>query len=154
MNIREYGKIYEGISLGRYKVSNLYKHSLTIDQHQTMIDITETIREDIKNSGVEEGIAIVYCPHTTAGITINENADPDVVRDLLYGFEKVYPTSDKNYRHFEGNSHAHMKSSTMGASQTLIINEEKLILGCWQDVYFCEFDGPRKRNFYVKIMKG
>ena len=154
MNIREYGKIYEGISLGRYKVSNLYKHSLTIDQHQTMIDITETIREDIKNSGVEEGIAIVYCPHTTAGITINENADPDVVRDLIYGFEKVYPTSDKNYRHFEGNSHAHMKSSTMGASQTLIINDGKLILGCWQDVYFCEFDGPRKRNFYVKIMGG
>ena len=154
MNIREYGKIYEGISLGRYKVSNLYKHSLTIDQHQTMIDITDTIREDVKNSGVKEGIAIVYCPHTTAGITINENADPDVVRDLIYGFEKVYPTSDKNYRHFEGNSHAHMKSSTMGASQTLIINDGKLILGCWQDVYFCEFDGPRKRNFYVKIMGG
>ena len=135
-------------------MSNLYKHSLTIDKHQAMIDITETIREDIKNSGVKEGIAIVYCPHTTAGITINENADPDVVRDLLYGFEKVYPTSDKNYRHFEGNSHAHMKSSTMGASQTLIINDGKLILGCWQDVYFCEFDGPRKRNFYVKIMGG
>ncbi len=135
-------------------MSNLYKHSLTIDKHQAMIDITETIREDIKNSGVKEGIAIVYCPHTTAGITINENADPDVVRDLIYGFEKVYPTNDKNYRHFEGNSHAHMKSSTMGASQTLIINDGKLILGCWQDVYFCEFDGPRKRNFYVKIMGG
>ena len=135
-------------------MSNLYKHSLTIEKNQAMIDITDTIREDVKNSGVEEGIAIVYCPHTTAGITINENADPDVVRDLIYGFEKVYPTSDKNYRHFEGNSHAHMKSSTMGASQTLIINDGKLILGCWQDVYFCEFDGPRKRNFYVKIMGG
>lgn len=135
-------------------MSNLYKHSLTIEKRQTMIDITEIIREDVRNSGIKEGIAIIYCPHTTAGITINENADPDVVRDLIYGFEKVYPTSDKNYRHFEGNSHAHMKSSTMGASQTLIINDGKLILGCWQDVYFCEFDGPRKRNFYVKIMKG
>lgn len=135
-------------------MSNLYKHSLTIEKRQTMIDITDTIREDVKNSGVKEGIAIIYCPHTTAGITINENADPDVVRDLIYGFEKVYPTEDRNYRHFEGNSHAHMKSSTMGPSQTIIISEGKLILGCWQDVYFCEFDGPRNRNFYVKVMQG
>lgn len=135
-------------------MSNLYKHSLTIEKRQTMIDITETIREDVRNSGIKEGIAIIYCPHTTAGITINENADPDVVRDLVYGFEKVYPTDDRNYRHFEGNSHAHMKSSTMGGSQTLIINEGRLILGRWQDVYFCEFDGPRNRNFYVKVMQG
>lgn len=135
-------------------MSNLYKHSLTIEKRQTMIDITDIIREDVRKSNVKDGIAIIYCPHTTAGITINENADPDVVRDLVYGFEKAYPTDDKNYRHFEGNSHAHMKSSTMGASQTLIINEGKLILGRWQDVYFCEFDGPRNRNFYVKVMQG
>ena len=135
-------------------MSNLYKHSLTIEKRQTMIDITDIIREDVRNSNVKDGIAIIYCPHTTAGITINENADPHVVRDLIYGFEKAYPTDDKNYRHFEGNSHAHMKSSTMGASQTLIINEGKLILGRWQDVYFCEFDGPRNRNFYVKVMQG
>ena len=135
-------------------MSNLYKHSLTIEKRQTMIDITDIIREDVRNSNVKDGIAIIYCPHTTAGITINENADPDVVRDLVYGFEKAYPTDDKNYRNFEGNSHAHMKSSTMGASQTLIINEGKLILGRWQDVYFCEFDGPRNRNFYVKVMQG
>lgn len=135
-------------------MNNLYKHSLTIEKRQTMIDITDTIREDVKDSGIKEGIAVIYCPHTTAGITINENADPDVVRDLIYGFEKVYPTDDRNYRHFEGNSHAHMKSSTMGASQTLIISEGKLILGCWQDVYFCEFDGPRNRNLYVKVMQG
>ena len=81
-------------------MNKLYKHSLKIDNRQTMIDITSIIEEDIKNSGVEEGIAIIYCPHTTAGITINENADPDVVRDLIYGFEKVYPTNDKNYKHF------------------------------------------------------
>lgn len=135
-------------------MSNLYKHSLTIEKRQTMIDITDTIREDVRNSGVKEGIAIIYCPHTTAGITINENADPDVVRDLIYGFEKVYPTEDRNYKHFEGNSHAHMKSSTMGPSQTIIISEGKLILGCWQDVYFCEFDGSRNRNFYVKVIQG
>ena len=83
-----------------------------------------------------------------------ENADPDVVRDLIYGFEKAYPSEDGNYRHFEGNSHAHMKSSTMGASQTLILDDGKLILGTWQDVYFCEFDGPRNRSFYVKILEG
>ena len=135
-------------------ISNLYKHSLSINKSQTMVDITTTIEEDIKKSGVKEGIAVVYCPHTTAGITINENADPDVVRDLIYGFEKVYPTNDRNYKHFEGNSHAHMKSSTIGASQTLIIDNGRLILGTWQDVYFCEFDGPRNRNFYVKIMEG
>lgn len=135
-------------------MKNLYKHSLSINKAQTMVDITEIVKEDIKDSKVKDGIVVVYCPHTTAGITINENADPDVVRDLVYGFEKAYPTDDKNYRHFEGNSHAHMKSSTMGASQTLIINEGKLILGRWQDVYFCEFDGPRNRNFYVKVMQG
>lgn len=135
-------------------MKKLYKHSLTISKSQTMIDITEMIKADIKESGVKDGIVVVYCPHTTAGITINENADPDVVRDLIYGFEKVYPTNDNNYRHYEGNSHAHMKSSTMGASQTLIIDNGKLILGTWQDIYFCEFDGPRNRTFYVKILEG
>ena len=135
-------------------MKKLYKHSLTISTSQTMIDITEMIKADIKESGVKDGIVVVYCPHTTAGITINENADPDVVRDLIYGFEKVYPSNDNNYKHYEGNSHAHMKSSTMGASQTLIIDDGKLILGMWQDIYFCEFDGPRNRNFYVKIIEG
>lgn len=135
-------------------MKKLYKHLLTISKPQTMVDITEMIKADIKESGVKDGIVVVYCPHTTAGITINENADPDVVRDLIYGFEKVYPTNDNNYRHYEGNSHAHMKSSTMGASQSLIIDNGKLILGTWQDIYFCEFDGPRNRTFYVKILEG
>ncbi|MCI8373004.1 MAG: YjbQ family protein [Lachnospiraceae bacterium] len=133
---------------------NLFKHSLTINKPQNMIKITNYIREDIEKSGIKDGIIVVFCPHTTAGITINENADPDVVHDLIYGFEKTYPTHDQNYRHFEGNSHAHMKSSTMGASQTLILQEGKIIFGTWQDVYFCEFDGPRNRTFYVKIMEG
>lgn len=135
-------------------MSKLFKHSLSINDRQTMINITDIIKNDLMTSNVKDGIIVVYSPHTTAGITINENADPDVVRDLIYGFEKVYPTFDKNYRHFEGNSHAHMKSTTMGASQSLIVNEGELILGRWQDVYFCEFDGPRNRNFYVKIIEG
>ncbi len=133
---------------------NLFKHELSISERQTMVDITTQIRDDIKKSGIQEGIAVVYCPHTTAGITINENADPDVVRDLIYGFEKVYPTNDRNYRHFEGNSHAHMKSSTMGASATLIVTEGSPVLGVWQDVYFCEYDGPRNRSYYVKVIEG
>ena len=135
-------------------MNNIFKHSLSIDKKQTLIDITSIIKEDIKSSNIQDGIVIVYCPHTTAGITINENADPDVIHDLVYGYEKAYPSVDSNYRHFEGNSHAHSKSSCVGASQTLILNKGKLILGIWQDIYFCEFDGPRTRTFYVKIIEG
>lgn len=133
---------------------NLFKHELRINQTQNMVKITNSIREDILKSGIKYGIVVVYCPHTTAGVTINENADPDVVRDMIYGFEKAYPTIDKNYRHFEGNSHAHLKSSTVGPSQTLILDGGELIMGIWQDVYFCEFDGPRNRTYYVKIIEG
>ena len=135
-------------------MQTLFKHSLTINSPQTLIDITAYIKEDIKLSNIKEGIVLVYCPHTTAGITVNENADPDVIHDLIYGFEKVYPTHDCKYKHFEGNSHAHMKSSTMNASQSFILSEGNLILGRWQDIYFCEFDGPRNRTFYVKILQG
>lgn len=135
-------------------MANLFKHSIEITPRQTMVNITSYIRDDIKSSNIKNGIIVVYCPHTTAGITTNENADPDVVRDLVYGFEKAYSTIDSNYKHFEGNSHAHLKSSTIGASQTLILNNGNLILGRWQDIYFCEFDGPRDRTFYVKIMEG
>ena len=135
-------------------MSNLFKHSLTISNRQDFINITSYIKDDIKQSKILNGIVILYCPHTTAGITINENVDPDVVHDCIYGFEKVYPTFDKNYKHFEGNSHALLKSSTVGVSQILILHNGSLILGTWQDVYFCEFDGPRNRTFYVKILEG
>ena len=104
-------------------MNNLFKHELTINQRQTLVDITSYIKNDIEKSKIRNGIVLVYCPHTTAGITINENADPDVVTDLIYGFEKVFNTIDSNYKHFEGNSHAHLKSSTVSASQSLILNE-------------------------------
>lgn len=133
---------------------NLFEHHLTIKPRQAMLKITEFIKKDLEESKIQEGIAVIYCPHTTAGITINENADPDVVTDLIYGMEKSFPTSDPVYRHFEGNSHAHMKSSVMGAAAHLIISKGSLILGTWQDVYFCEFDGPRNRTFYVKLLEG
>lgn len=135
-------------------MSNLFKHSIEINPRQTMADITSYVKKDIRDSDITDGIVVVYCPHTTAGITINENADPDVIKDLIYGFEKVYPSNDDNYKHFEGNSHAHLKSSTIGASQTLILNNGNLLLGRWQNIYFCEFDGPRDRTFYVKIIEG
>ncbi|MBE6070797.1 MAG: YjbQ family protein [Clostridium butyricum] len=135
-------------------MASLFNHSLTISNKQDLINITSQIENDIKQSNISHGIVIVYSPHTTAGITINENADPDVLHDCIYGFEKAYPTIDKNYKHFEGNSHAHLKSSTVGASQTLILHNGSLILGTWQAIYFCEFDGPRNRTFYVKIIEG
>ena len=113
--------------------------------------ITPQVREAITKSGVADGIAIVYCPHTTAGITINENADPDVVHDLLIGFDKAFPDRPE-FRHAEGNSSAHLKASAMDSSVTVIMAGNKPVLGTWQGIYFCEFDPPRTRKFYVKVL--
>ena len=135
-------------------MANLFEHGLSTGGAQRLIKITNALREDIRASGIEEGLAVIYCPHTTAGITINENADPDVCTDILYGFEKVFPTRDARYQHSKGNSHAHMKCSVMGASQTVVIHRGEPLLGIWQAVYFCEFDGPRERKYYVKIVEG
>ena len=132
----------------------LYKHDIETTMKQQMLKVTHTVQEDIASSGVEEGIAVVYSPHTTAGFTINENADPDVVTDMLSALEKTVPTIDSDYRHGEGNSHAHIKTTLFGASQSLIIHEGRIILGIWQDLYFCDFDGPRNRTYYVKLLKG
>jgi secondary thiamine-phosphate synthase enzyme len=115
-------------------------------------DITPAVKEAIRKSGVDEGLCVVYCPHTTAGITINENADPDVVKDLLYGLAKAFPDRSE-FRHSEGNSAAHLKASCIGASATLIVEKDAPLLGVWQGVYFCEFDGPRERTFHVKIIR-
>lgn len=132
----------------------VYEHYLSTKGSQQMTKITGYIREDIQKSGVKDGIAVVFSPHTTAGLTINENADPNVVRDMLYGFEKAFSTQADYYRHAEGNSHAHMKTTLVGPSQTLIIHNGEILFGIWQDLYFCEFDGPRSRRFYVKIIEG
>jgi secondary thiamine-phosphate synthase enzyme len=120
---------------------------------QQFINITDMVYNEVKNSNVRDGIAVIYVPHTTAGVTINENADPDVVRDMISALDKTYPVHGE-YLHFEGNSHAHIKASLMGSSCTVIIQDGKLMLGTWQGIYFCEFDGPRGREFYVKIIKG
>jgi len=118
---------------------------------ENFYDITPQVREAVAKSGIEDGIAVVYCSHTTAGITINENADPDVVYDLLIGLNKAFP-DQAEFRHSEGNSAAHLKASAIGSSVTVIIKEGKLVLGTWQGIYFCEFDPPRNRKFHIKII--
>ena len=115
------------------------------------IDITKFTHEAAAKSGITEGIVTIYCPHTTAGVTINENADPDVMTDMLLGLNKAFPDS-KEFRHTEGNSAAHLKASITGSSVTVFIDKGRLLLGTWQGIYFCEFDGPRTRKFFVKVI--
>ena len=121
-------------------------------ERNNWINITQQVRETLRECGVKNGICVVFCPHTTAGITINENADPDVVRDLIFALEKTYPDRAE-FRHSEGNSASHLKASVIGSSATIIVREGRLLLGTWQGIYFCEFDGPRTRRFYVEIME-
>ncbi len=114
-------------------------------------DITATVASAVRASGVRDGLCVVFCPHTTGAITINENADPDVLHDLAIGFAKAFPDRPE-FRHSEGNSAAHLKASAIGASETILIENGKLVLGTWQGIYFCEFDGPRSRRYYVKAL--
>ncbi|GLO67394.1 MULTISPECIES: secondary thiamine-phosphate synthase enzyme YjbQ [Oceanobacillus] len=133
--------------------SNVQSFQIQTDQKQTFIRLDNYLNDILKQTNVREGIMVVFCPHTTAAITINENADPDVKKDLSLGLNETFPNKD-GYVHFEGNSDGHMKSSLVGANETLIISDGKLILGTWQSVYFSEFDGPRNRTVYVKIIEG
>lgn len=137
----------------RSLTKTLYQFNLSTHEKQSFTNLDNYLEQALFESGVKEGILTVYCPHTTGAITINENADPDVKTDLKLGLNQTFPNKAE-YVHFEGNSDGHMKSSVVGASETLIISNGKLILGTWQSVYFCEFDGPRERTFYVKIIQG
>jgi len=130
----------------------LQSYTLSTPQ-ENLYDITAQVRDAITRSGVERGIALVYCPHTTAAITINENADPDVVHDFLLGMRDAFPDR-RAFRHGEGNSDAHLKSSAVGTSETIIIEDGRPVLGTWQGIYFCEFDPPRSRKFFVKVVAG
>ncbi len=122
-------------------------------QDQQFIDLTRDVQRLVEEKKVSDGLVLVYVPHTTAGVTINENSDPDVVRDMIHSLNQVFPV-EGDYHHYEGNSHAHIKASFMGSSCTIPIVNGQLLLGTWQGVYFCEFDGPRHRKVHVKIMKG
>jgi len=118
-----------------------------------LLDITSQVEFVVRKNEVKSGICYVFVPHTTAGITINENADPDVVKDIIMEFDKIVPLED-NYLHMEGNSAAHIKSSIVGCSQEVLIEGGSLRLGTWQSLFFCEFDGPRSRKVWVKVMGG
>ena len=116
-----------------------------------MIDITAAVQKATGEKKIESGICLIYTPHTTAAVTINENADPDVPRDILAALDRAVPFS-ANYRHTEGNSAAHVKSSLVGASEMVIIENGRLVLGTWQSIFFCEFDGPRSRKVLISII--
>lgn len=126
----------------------MYQYSLETPQ-EGFVDITGQVQKAVRDSGVSEGTALVFVPHTTAAVTINENADPDVLHDLRLALAALVPKLP--YRHGEGNSPAHLKSSLFGCSQLVPIVNGKLALGTWQGIYFCEFDGPRRRNFQVVV---
>jgi secondary thiamine-phosphate synthase enzyme len=130
-------------------------HMITIDtsERDVMIDITHEITQLIEQENIIQGCVVVYSPHTTAGIVINENADPDVKRDVLMQLNEIYPWEHSQYRHAEGNTAAHLKAITTGTSQTVFIDDGRLLLGRWQGIYFCEFDGPRQRTCLVKFIK-
>jgi secondary thiamine-phosphate synthase enzyme len=117
------------------------------------IDITSNIQQAVDRSGIKEGVCYVYVPHTTAAVTINENADPDVIRDIITRLNEIVPL-DGNYRHAEGNSAAHIKASIVGSSETIFIEDGRLVLGTWQSIFFCEFDGPRSRRVFIKVLEG
>jgi secondary thiamine-phosphate synthase enzyme len=124
--------------------------SIRTQKHAQFLDITRSVQSSVSSSSVKNGVVTVFVPHTTAGITINENADPDVVSDLAEALEKAVPWK-ANYRHIEGNAAAHAKASLMGSSVQVVVEEGLLRLGTWQAVYFCEFDGPRSRDVWIQI---
>jgi secondary thiamine-phosphate synthase enzyme len=130
-------------------------HTLSVRTNSRieMVDITRKIQEQVKNSGVTEGVCHVFVAHTTAGLTINENADPSVQSDIIMVLNKII-SDRESYRHSEGNSPAHIKASLMGPNLKILVADGRLLLGTWQGVYLCEFDGPRTRKVHIKIMAG
>ncbi len=125
---------------------------LSTNRSLCFTDITSKVRQIIRETGCRSGVAVIFTPHTTAGITINENADPHVLEDLTWKFRDMVPPDEAEYLHAEGNSHSHVLSTLTGASETFIIENGEPLSGVWQGIYFCEFDGPRTRTVHVKII--
>ena len=132
----------------------LFQFDLRTPRHDAMVDITAEVQNAVSQSGLQDGACVVYTPHTTAAITINENADPDVVHDMIAQLNQMVPWRQPFFDHGEGNSAAHVKSSMFGASETIPVVNGRLALGTWQGIYFCEFDGPRSRHFQVTLLPG
>lgn len=130
----------------------MVKLQVDTSSREELVNITGTVEEAVRRSGIDSGIAVVYTPHTTAAVTINENADPDVRADLIAGLRAMVPRNLVPFRHNEGNSDAHLKSSLVGSSVQVIFCDGRLVLGVWQAVYLCEFDGPRNREVWVQIL--
>lgn len=120
-------------------------------EHTQLVDVTDLVRREVRAAGLREGVVTLFVPHTTAGITIQENADPDVARDLIVALERAVPWESRDYRHGEGNTAAHVKASLMGSSAQVFVRDGDLALGTWQAVYFCEFDGPRSRELWMRF---
>jgi secondary thiamine-phosphate synthase enzyme len=120
------------------------------DSRTEMVDITPSVQKELAKAGITDGVCVVYVPHTTAGITINEGADPDVCTDILAKLSELVP-AHRGYRHTEGNADSHIKASLMGSCVSVIVENGRLVLGTWQKIFFCEFDGPRSREVYIKF---
>jgi len=129
------------------------KLSVQTTHHTEFINLTRQVQKSLDGTDMESGICTVFVPHTTAGITINENADPDVLKDLTYLLDKMVPWKDTKYLHFEGNTAAHLKASMMGSSVSIPVENGKLQLGRWQGIFFAEFDGPRIREAWIKTLE-
>lgn len=123
--------------------------TLQSHEHTAFINITQSVQKTVRDNDWNDGVLTVYIPHTTAGVTIQENADPDVVTDLIYLLEKIVPWRDPKYKHNEGNTAAHLKTAMLGTSAQIIVKDAELQLGTWQGIYFCEFDGPRNRTCWL-----
>ena len=131
----------------------LQTESVRTQHRNQLIEVTDRVRKLAASAGIVDGMAIVYIPHTTAAVTINENADPDVKSDFLKKLETLIPKHESYYQHGEGNSDSHLKTSLVGNSVTVLIEDGELVLGRWQGIYFCEFDGPRTREMHVKLVR-
>ncbi|MGA3068100.1 MAG: secondary thiamine-phosphate synthase enzyme YjbQ [Tepidisphaeraceae bacterium] len=127
-------------------------HAVQTHTRSEMLDVTRLVTDRIREAKIRDGLAIIYVPHTTAAVTINENADPDVQHDLLQKLDALIPRNEKYYQHAEGNSDSHLKTSLTGSSVQVLIESGRLILGQWQGIYLCEFDGPRPRNLIIKLL--
>jgi secondary thiamine-phosphate synthase enzyme len=138
---------------GKWRLQMIETFQVKTSAKTDLIDISRSVEEVVRKSGAKDGICWVYVPHTTAAVTINENADPSVSRDILMQLNKIVPFQD-GYQHSEGNSPAHIKASLIGSSVTVFVESGRLALGTWQGIFFCEFDGPRNRQVFVKVLKG
>ncbi len=132
------------------EAEKLHRFDVSTGSASELVDITAEVQKAVTDSGVSEGVCLVFVPHTTAAVTINEGADPAVRRDIVTELDKVIPLDD-GYTHAEGNSAAHIKTALVGSSETILIEGGRLVLGTWQSVYFCEFDGPRRRKVFVRV---